>query len=136
MNFLDVLELRRWRNTLAGTRFTGEVKNLALLIVIITTLFSSVSALEQKLVTVRANGTPLKKVLKQIALQMDYNIYFSPDVSGTVNTDLKSVPGFGAIDLILKTQPQALTYKVIDKTIVVGPANKLQRLPGTLYQKN
>ena len=93
------------------------------------------SAAKERLVSVKANGTPLAKVLQDIDKQMNYNLYLSPGTSGTVQMNAQGVPGFGAIDLILRTQPGNLTYKVVDKTIVVGTPEKLSKLPSTLYHE-
>lgn len=103
-------------------------------VLLLLTLSLPVFAGESGFVTVKADGTPLRKVLSDIARQMDYNIFLAPGVSGNVTSDLKRVPGFGALDLILTTQPEKLTYKVVDKTIVVGTPEKLQRIPDTLFR--
>lgn len=83
---------------------------------------------------VKANRTPLPVVLKSLAKQMGYNIYLAPGLAGEVTTELNQVPGFGALELILSTQPQKLTFKVVDKTIVVGSPEKLEKLPATLHR--
>lgn len=102
-------------------------------ITLLTFLMACQAMAKEPLVSVKANGTPLPKVLKDIAQQMHYNLYLAPGTTGTVQINAQNVPGFGAIDLILRTQPGKLTYKVVDKTIVVGTPEKLSKLPSTLY---
>ena len=89
---------------------------------------------ENKLVSIKANNEPLGKVVTKLGQQMGYNVFLSPGIQGTVTTDLDKVPGFGALELILGTQDEELTFKVVDKTIVIGPPEKLQKLPSTLYR--
>lgn len=110
------------------------VKKTLLIPALLLVLLSAAWAGPDKLVNIKADRTPLPVVLKSLAKQMGYNIYLTPNLGGEVSTDLHQVPGFGALELILSTQPEELTFKVVDKTIVVGPPAKIQKLPATLYR--
>jgi type II secretory pathway component HofQ len=109
------------------------VKHLITLFLLVS-LFSFASARTDKLVTVKADNAKLSRVLQDIARQMNYNIYLTPGLTGPVNTDLKQVPGFGALELILTTQPEKLTYKVLENTIVVGTPERIEKIPDTMFQ--
>ena len=124
------------RDSSTASRTFRFMKTLLASILLILGLSLQGLAGETNLVSVKADGAPLAKVLKQIATQMDYNIYLVPGLSGTVDTDLRQVPGFGAIELILRTQPGELTFKVVDRTIVVGSPERLSKIPDSLFRSS
>lgn len=86
----------------------------------------SLSVLEQKLnrkVSLDLSGADIKDVIRILAQKGDLNIISDPNLNSLVNVSLDDVTIQSAIDLILSSQ--GISYRIVDNTIVVGNASKL-----------
>ena len=81
-----------------------------------------------KVVNMEFVNADLVYIVKFLAKEMGRNVYVGPDVQGSVTVTLKNVQPEGALALVLKMQETPYDYKIVDNTVIVATAEKLQTI--------
>lgn len=88
----------------------------------------------QRRVSIDFVGADLIYVLKILAKEMDRNLVADQTVKGTVTMTLRDVPAEGALSMILKIS--GFDYKIVDRTIVVGSKETLEKIPDNIFSSD
>lgn len=118
-----------------------RIMKLSALFVLIGCLHLSAASYSQT-ITLEANNSPLRDVLNTIQKQTDYKIVYNVrflENTKPVNISAKQMPLERFLDVVLKQQ--ALTYEILEKTILIGrrferpKSPRLQTVEETLQQR-